>query len=323
MNELELLERLLPSLPLGRGVRVGAGDDCAVLDLGLTDRWFLFKTDAVVEGVHFERGTEGRRVGHKALGRVLSDIAAMGGRPLQALVTLGLPEGFDVGYVELIYAGMKGLAGKYGVGIPGGETTASGGGFFLSVAMIGEVHPARCILRSGARPGDAIFVTGRLGGSIEGKHLDFEPRLREAQWLVERFGIRAMIDVSDGLARDLRHILKASGVGAEILATAIPISVGARRKAREAAGWLETTTGGREYKPGLMAALTDGEDFELLFCVDKSVAVQLLDSWKGEFPEVPLGCIGKIIEGSELYLRDQRGVRPLGADGYDHFTQSK
>jgi thiamine-monophosphate kinase len=323
MNELELLAKLIPTLPSHPSVKVGAGDDCAVLDLGIAERLTLFKTDSVVEGVHFKPGTEGERIGHKALARALSDIAAMGGKPSVALVTLGLPEGFNPDQIEAIYKGLNRLAEKYQVAVAGGEITVNPGQILISVALLGDVGRDRCILRSGGQPGDAIFVTGSLGGSIEGKHLDFEPRVREAEWLTENFALHAMIDLSDGLARDLRHILVASGVGAELLLSAIPVSRTAWRRAREQAGWIESAIGPSEYKPGWMAALTDGEDFELLFTIASRDAVRLLDRWKIQFPDLQLTCIGKLIPGQTLMLRDRQGARPFAADGYVHFHNAQ
>jgi thiamine-monophosphate kinase len=310
MNEHELIARLLPTLPSNAAVVLGAGDDCAVLDVGMPDRWLLFKTDAVVGGVHFTPDTPPEKVGHKALARALSDVAAMAGEPISALVTIGLPRGFEVGFVEGVYRGLTALAARYGVAIAGGETTTSPAGVFLSIALIGQVGRRRCIRRAGARAGDAIFVSGELGGSLAGRHLEFEPRLIEARWLAEHFDLHAMIDLSDGLASDLRHVLQASGVGAELLADAIPISRAARQQARA-----ESSA-----KSPLLAALTDGEDFELLFTVAGRDAVRLLDAWKVRFPELKLTCIGKITEQRGLTLRDKRGCQPLMAHGYTHFA---
>ena len=310
MKEFELIRRLTRGLPSNSSVVVGAGDDCAVLEAGLPDRLLLFKTDAAVEGVHFTAGTPPERIGYKALGRCLSDIAAMAGTPTAALVTIGLPRDFKTELVEGIYAGMNALARRYEVAIVGGETTTNPGGVFISVALLGWAPRGKSVLRSGAEAGDAIFVTGELGGSLAGKHLEFEPRLAEARWLAQHFPPHAMLDISDGLAGDLRHILKASRVGAELLATAIPISRGARLAAKA----------GSAAKPALLAALTDGEDFELLFTVASRHAVPLLDAWKKQFPELALTCIGKIKAGEGVTIRDKHGVRPLTAHGYAHFA---
>jgi thiamine-monophosphate kinase len=310
MNEFELIQRLTRSLPTNKSVVTGPGDDCAVLDFGLPDRLLLFKTDAIVEGIHFPPDTAPEKIGHKALGRCLSDIAAMAGTPTAALVTLALPRNFEPQFVEAIYSGMSALARRYDVAIVGGETTTNPERMLISVALVGSVPRGKSVLRSGAEVGDAIFVSGELGGSLAGKHLDFEPRLNEARWLVQNFSIHAMLDVSDGLAGDLRHILKASRVGAQLHSTAIPISREARRTAKA-----ESST-----KTPLLAALTDGEDFELLFTVASKDAVPLLDAWKAQFPKVELSCVGKITAGEGITIRDKEGVRPLTAHGYEHFS---
>jgi thiamine-monophosphate kinase len=310
MNEFALIQRLTRSLPTNPSVVVGVGDDCAVLDAGVPDRLLLFKTDAVVEGVHFTSDTPPEKIGHKALGRCLSDIAAMAGTPTAALITIGLPHDFKPEVVEAIYAGMNALARRHQVAIVGGETTASPERIFISVALLGWVPRGKGVLRSGAEADDAIFVTGDLGGSLARKHLEFEPRLVEARWLAQHFSLHAMLDISDGLAGDLRHILAASRVGAELLATSIPISREARLTAKASPS----------AKPALLAALTDGEDFELLFTVAGRDAVPLLDAWRKHFPKLPLTCIGKIKAGEGVTIRDKNSVRPLTAHGYEHFA---
>jgi thiamine-monophosphate kinase len=286
MNEFELISRLTRSLPTNDSVVVGAGDDCAVLDVGANDRLLLFKTDAVVEGVHFTCETPPEKIGHKALARCLSDIAAMAGTPTAAVITIGLPKQFNPDLIERIYGGLN------------------------SVSLVGFVPRERLLLRSRSKVGDAIFVTGELGGSIAGRHLDFDPRLTEARWLAENFQVHSLIDISDGLAGDLRHILTTSNVGAELLRSAIPISRAAHEISRR----------GDAAKPALVAALTDGEDFELLFTIASKSAVPLIDAWKKQFPKVKLSCIGKIIPGDGIKLRDETGVRPLTARGYVHFS---
>jgi thiamine-monophosphate kinase len=310
MNEFELIQRLTRSLPGNKSVVVGPGDDCAVLDFGLPDRLLLFKTDAIVEGIHFPPDTPAEKIGHKALGRCLSDIAAMAGTPTAALVTLALPQNFEPDFLDGIYAGMTALARRHEVAIAGGETTTNPERMLISVTVIGWAPRGKSVLRSGAEVGDAIFVTGELGGSLAGKHLEFEPRLAEARWLAQNFSIHAMLDVSDGLAGDLRHILKASRVGAQLHSPAIPISREARRAAKA-----ESST-----KTPLLAALSDGEDFELLFTVASKDAVPLLDAWKAHCPKIELSCIGKITAGEGITIRDKEGVRPLTVHGYEHFS---
>lgn len=308
MDELSLIQKLCALLPTSTDTIVGPGDDCAVLDLQLADRWILFKTDAIVEGTHFTPATPAEKIGRKAIARCLSDIAAMAGEPKHALITLGLPTGFDPDRIQDIYRGAAEIASAHKITIVGGETTTNPL-LLLSVAMIGTVAKDRCILRAGSKLGDAIFVTGELGGSIHGKHLDFTPRLKEATWLAGHFLPHAMIDLSDGLASDLRHLVEASSCGAELLTTAIPISAAAKKNPPSSA----------QPKTALMAALTDGEDYELLFTVPSRDAVPLLDAWKNQFPETKLTCIGKIAETPGITLRDHKGIRPLTAHGYIHF----
>jgi thiamine-monophosphate kinase len=309
MNEFELIAKLIPKLASNDAVVSGAGDDCAVLDLGVPNKKVLFKTDAVVEGVHFTKETPPEKVGRKALARVLSDIAAMAGTPSAAIVTIGLPKSFDSDRVLKVYDGLNALAKEHHVAVVGGETTTNPERIFISVALIGLAE--KPVGRSGAKVGDAIFVSGELGGSLQGRHLDFEPRLTEARWLAEHFDIHAMIDLSDGLAGDLRHILNASHVGAELLSTAIPISRAAKLQAR----------GESSAKPPLLAALTDGEDFELLLAVAAKDAVKLLESWKQRFPDTKISCIGKITAEPGIQIRDQFGIKPLFVHGHTHFEK--
>ena len=325
MNEFKLIQRLTRSLPANEAVVTGAGDDCAVLDLGVPDKLVLFKTDAVVEGIHFTRETPPEKIGRKALARCLSDLAAMAGTPTAALVTLGLPENFDAEFVAKICAGLNALAEQHQVAVVGGETTTNPGRIFISVALLGVVARGKQILRGGAKVGDAIFVTGELGGSLAGRHLDFEPRLAEARWLAEHFHIHAMVDVSDGLAGDLRHILEAGKVGAEILKSALPVARAAKLRARPTGAHGMSQPGahepGHRHKPAALAALTDGEDFELLFTVASRDAVKLLDAWRKKFPRLKLSCIGKIIAGEGILLRDKTGDHKFAVSGYEHFRR--
>ena len=311
MNEFELIAHLTKALPTNANVVASAGDDCAVLDLGVPDKLILFKTDAVVEGIHFTRETPPEKIGRKALARCLSDIAAMAGTPAAALVTIALPKNFDAEFVEKIYDGLNALAEKFGVAIVGGETTTNPERILISIALLGTVPRGKQILRSGAKVGDAIFVTGELGGSLAGRHLEFEPRLAEARWLAEHFHIHALIDLSDGLAGDLRHILNAGKVGAEILKSALPVSREAKLRAKE----------NSSAKPAALAALTDGEDFELLFTIASKDAVKLLDAWQKKFRELKLSCIGKIVAGDGIVFRDKTTSHKLTAHGYEHFAK--
>ena len=310
MNEFELIARLTKTLPTNETVVTGAGDDCAVLDLGVPGKLILFKTDAVVEGVHFYKETPPEKIGRKALARGLSDIAAMAGTPTAALVTLALPKDFDAKFAAKIYDGLNALAEKTGVAVVGGETTTNPERILISIALLGTVPRGKQILRSGAKVGDAIFVTGELGGTLASRHLDFEPRLAEARWLAEHFQLHALMDLSDGLAGDLQHILNASKVGAVLLKSALPVSRAAKLQAKESSS----------AKPVVLAALTDGEDFELVFTVASKDAVKLLDAWKKRFPSLKLSCIGKTVAGDGILLRDKSGSHKLNTHGYVHFA---
>ena len=308
-DEFELISRLKAKLPTGDSVVVGAGDDCAVIDGGVPGKWQLHKTDAVVEGVHFTKDADPRQIGHKALGRALSDIAAMAGTPRWATVTLGLPDGFDAERVESIYDGMAALAKRHDVSLVGGETVVNPERLFIGVSLVGEIARDKCILRSGASVGDGVWVTGELGGSIAGHHIAFTPRLAEARWLAAHCQPSAMIDLSDGLAGDLGHLLTEANVGAELLESALPIRREARLRARES----------EAAKPPLLAALTDGEDYELCFTLGQGSAVALLDQFKQEFPDTPLSCIGKIVERPGLKIRQKSGIMKIATRGHVHF----
>jgi thiamine-monophosphate kinase len=329
MNEFELIRQLCANLPVNDSVVIGAGDDCAALDLGLSDTLLLLKTDAVVEGIHYHSDADPARIGRKAINRCLSDIAAMGGVPTAAVITLGLPAKFEFPYVQALYAGLNQAAQDAGVAIVGGETTTNPDRVLISVALIGTLPKTVAAKRTGAQPGDAIFVTGELGGSQAGKHLDFIPRLTEGRWLVQNFDIHAMKDLSDGLAGDLPRLLERTGAGAELLAHAIPISRAARLRAATGSPQPAAANGPTHPPtrpqatrvPGgaLGAALADGEDFELLIVLPAKQAVPLLDAWKKEFPALPLTCIGKVRPEPGVTLRDKEGARPLPAHGYVHF----
>ena len=306
LSETELIQRLTQDLPADSSVLTGPGDDCAVLDWSGSK--LLFKTDAIVEDIHFERDTPPEAIGRKALARALSDIAAMAGTPTHALITLGVHAEMEPSLIEAVYQGLRDCAREHHVNIVGGETTSLSQ-LTLSISLIGKA--SRPILRTGSAVGDAIFVSGELGGSLAGHHLNFTPRLKEARWLSDQDIVHAMIDLSDGLATDLRHLLS-DQTGAELLTRALPIRRAAKERARD------NPSG----KTALLAALTDGEDYELLFTVSSKDAVPLLDGWKSAFPETPLHCIGKITDQPGIALRDDKGVKPLTLHGYDHLEQS-
>ncbi len=265
-------------------VHAGAGDDCAVVHTARPGIYQLLKTDAIVEGHHFTPDAAPQKIGHKAIARVLSDFAAMGGHPQFALVTLMLPKSFDVKRLRAVYAGMDKTAHRYGLTLVGGETVRAAQ-FALSIAATGFVHKKHLVRRDTARAGDLIFVTGTLGGSAAGKHLSFTPRLAESHWLVQNFKPTAMMDLSDGLAEDLPRLAAASHLSYQIELDYLPRSKGI----------------------GTARALTDGEDFELLFTISPRSRAALQGAWKKTFKNTALTYIGKMASISESPTQLQHG----------------
>jgi thiamine-monophosphate kinase len=268
-------------------ILAGVGDDCAVLRGEGRNNYLLFKTDAVVEGVHFRPREKPELIGRKALARALSDLAAMGATPLAAVITLGVAKHESVRRLKGIYAGFGKIAKKYGVNLVGGETTRAKE-LFLSIALLGECRGYAPVLRSGANAGDLIAVTGELGGTQSAKHLLFEPRLAEGQWLARRKFTTAMMDLSDGLGADLPRLAKASGVSFQIEAQKIPRS------------------------GSLAGAINDGEDYELLFTVRPSRVEKLKKEWPFATPVHFIGVVGR---------RGAKSGFPTGTYGFDHFKQ--
>ncbi len=257
----------------------GIGDDCAVLPPAR--RAQLVTTDPVIYGRHFDAGVPARQVGAKLLKRNLSDIAAMGGRPVAAVISLALAPETSHAWLRSFYLGLAATARHYRMQIVGGDITEAPAGFFGAfLTLQGEAGGRHIVTRSGARAGDRIYVTGRLGGSRLGGHYRFIPRLREGAWLAGRPEVRAMMDLSDGLAKDIGS-LTGPGLTPALCAPAIPVSPAARRLARRT---------GRE---PLAHALCDGEDYELLFVVrGRSAPAAFEAAWRRRFPRTPLTRIG-------------------------------
>jgi thiamine-monophosphate kinase len=290
IGEDALIRRLVALVPRPAAPAAGPGDDCAVIDPGPhSPTLLLLKTDALVETIHFLPDTPPRAVGWKAVARVISDFAAMGGRPAEFLITLALAPETPVAWVEDLYRGIGDCLEKFGGSVAGGETSGApaGAAAVISIAATGQVRRENHILRSTARPGDLLLATGLLGGSIHGKHLGFSPRLEEAEWLVENFKPTAMMDLSDGLAKDLARMAQASGCGFVIDAASLPVTPGC--------------------SPA--QALGDGEDFELLLAIAPGELAGLLANWP--FPALPLTLVGRMVEPG-------RGDSLDG--GWEHFT---
>ena len=282
-----------------QGVIVGIGDDAAVL--APMSRPWVVTTDTLTEGTDFIlTETSAAQIGAKAMAANLSDLAAMAAVPRVALVSLVLPQTASPEFAHELHHGLSRVAAEFGVAIVGGDTNSWPGGLVVGVTVIGECTLHGPVLRSGAKPGDGLFVTGPLGGSIRGRHLSPVPRVREALLLRDFVELRAMADISDGLSSDLGHILKASGCGAELDAEAIPIHADAIA--------LAATTG----RTPLSHALNDGEDFELVFAVSPADGERLVRA-----SPVPVWRVGICVEaGFWLVKSDQR--EPLVPGGWAH-----
>ena len=298
LGEDRLLNELLPRLSSGKAVVAGAGDDCAVVETQDRGKLLVLKTDCVVEGVHFLRGTNALDVGWKAMMRPLSDFAATSAVPQFALITLMLSEKTDVAWVKQLYQGLRRAADRFRVSIVGGETSSMPGAIAISASVIGFVERDRWVSRGGAKPGDDLFVTGRLGGAWKRKHLRFIPRLMESRWLTKNFSIHAMMDLSDGLGTDLPRLARASKVGFKIEAENLPLSRGAK----------------------INDAISKGEDYELLFAVPRRENKRLQKKWSRKFPKLPLTHIGSLTSQSARSL-SAAADNPQLKGGYVHFQQ--
>ena len=281
IGELSAIERLRKYLPERSDVIQGAGDDCAVVRTDDNAHYdWLLTSDPAIEGTHFTGETSPAAIGHKAVGRVLSDIAAMGGEPVWALIDIVAPPEIAISRLEAVYEGASRLAKKYGLALVGGDLSR-GNVFELHVFATGRVPAGSAILRSGAKSGNLIYVTGSLGAGRTGRHLSFEPRVFEGIWLREGSWATALIDISDGLARDLRHLTDMSKTGAELDIDRIPI-FGEALKINDTFSPIEH-------------ALYDGEDFELLFTVPREKEKAFISSWSETF-DLPCTLIGRITD---------------------------
>jgi thiamine-monophosphate kinase len=281
----------------------GIGDDCAVIPP--TRRHQLVTTDPVIHGRHFDDSVPARAVGAKLLKRNLSDIAAMGGRPVAAVIALALAPETSTAWLRGFYLGLAATARKFRVKIVGGDITEAPAGFFGAfLTLHGESASAHVVTRTGARRGDHVFVTGRLGGSLLGHHFNFTPRLAEGTWLAGRPEVAAMMDVSDGIANDVDALTPRNLVVA-LNESAIPISPAARLMAR------------RSGRSPLAHALSDGEDYELLIVVKaRSDPARLQRDWRRRFPRLPLSHIGRFaplgrLPAGALDLASLRGYEHL------------
>ncbi len=334
-GEFALIERLrskLTSSATGPGVIVGIGDDAAVIDAGGGKCWVV-SCDVQVQGTHFPAEVvSGFSVGHKGLAVNISDIASMGARPLHALISLGVPDSTPLAFLDEIYEGLNATAGKWGIAVVGGNVTRTEGPFFIDVFIAGEVARENLLLRSGARVGDQILVTGNLGNSAAGlyllthpevkighetntvlthAHLRPQPRVAEAQAISALRLATAMMDISDALTGDIKHICEASGVGAVVWEHGLPISTPALNLA---------SIVGIDPKEW---ALHGGEDYQLLLTAPLS-AVPALQEAVRSVGGGALSPIGEILPASEgLLLQTRAGRVPLKVKSWDHFRGPK
>ena len=299
-DELKLVDWLKTQQSEHHGIDLGIGDDMAQLSVGSTRP--LFSCDMLLDGVHFDsRRHSMERIGRKAVACNLSDCAAMGVRPIAVNVSVALPISLPESDVHSLFRGIFQMAAEFDVGVSGGDTARWSHPLAIDVAIIAEPYPERRpILRSGAKIGDRLYVTGKLGGSLLGRHLSFRPRVAEARQLVHSLGARlhAMIDVSDGLALDLWRVCEASHTGATVDETLLEAVI------HEDARLLSDQDG----RPPLEHVLSDGEDFELLLAVDGDVG----DTG------VPLWPVGVVSPGTMLLLHLDGSAAPLTPAGYVH-----
>ena len=286
-GEDALIASLLRELPAWRRT---IGDDCAVVQFSGSKNLLVLKTDCVVEKIHFAARTNPELVGWKAMMRALSDFAAVSAIPQFALITLIVPGTRSTSWVKKLYRGLKRAAATFEVAIVGGETSATRGPIVISVSVSGFIERNRRVSRAGGKKGDDLFVTGKLGGSLRGKHLRFVPRIHESRWLTENFRIHAMMDLSDGLGADLPRLARASKLGFKIDKEKLPLTAGAT----------------------IDNAISDGEDYELLFAISPRERTRLQRLWKRKFPKLPLTRIGSFSQLSTINHQ-------LLPRGYIHF----
>jgi thiamine-monophosphate kinase len=335
LGEFGLIKRIARrSRKKDASVFVGIGDDAAVVG-AFSETPLLVTTDALIEDIHFRRRYPPEDMGWKALAVNISDIAAMGGNPRYYLLSLSVPDGVSVEYIDRLSKGMAEAARRYGLTLIGGDTTSSPERIYISVTVLGEA-PGEVLLRKGARPGDAVFVTGKLGDSalglklLEGsrgqgvkgsrisprtlgpsdprtlieRHLRPTPRVKEGRFLARSGMVTAMIDISDGLLADLGHICEESGVGARVWVERLPLSGGFK------------ALSGRY--GGIDLALSGGEDYELLFTVRGELTGTFLDEARG------MKCtqVGEIVRGKRVdVLREDGSVYMPKGGGYEHFKR--
>jgi len=311
MKERDFIRKICSRIGFPPSIPVGPGDDLAVLDIPAGK--MVFGIDSITEGIDFYPNESPDApspisVGRKAALVNLSDIAAMGAEPFCMVASATIRKGLPDDYLQGIYAGLLSVEKQYGLYLVGGDITASTGPTTLTVAVLGS-SPYKQLLRSGALPGDYLFVTGVLGGSILGKHLEFAPRIAEGLYLAKTGLAESCIDISDGLSTDARHIAEMSNVNIDITETAIPVSGDA------------FALSGKDGKSALYHAINDGEDFELLFTVRRDNASRIIKEWPFETPLTMIGSVREPDAGEQpggVFIIGPEGREPLPDKGYEH-----
>ena len=305
MTENDFIAAISRRFPARPPVLVGIGDDGAAVQ-GNGHQPMIVVTDMLLDGTHFRLSEiDPRLAGRKAMAVNLSDLAAMAARPTAAFVSLAVPTDrsrLPTNFLDRLYDGFEELTSQYSFSLAGGDTNSWDGPFAVNVCLLGAPMSDAIPLRSGAQPGDLLYVSGPLGGSLHRKrHLLFSPRFDAAEWLVSHTKLTAMMDISDGLSMDLSRMMRASGTGALLEAAAIPIH--------------EDVPGHLTYEARLSAALSDGEDFELLFAVPEHEATTLAEA---PFP-LKFFCVGRVLGEPGLRIRTTSGdITALAAGGWQH-----
>ena len=293
-SEEELISFLSEGMLSSSDILRGIGEDCAVIENSSPDL-LLYKTDCIVEGIHYCLKDSPVLVGRKAIARVLSDFAAMGGNLKHILLTIGINQKTSPSWLKEFYDGVRVILKENGANLVGGETISlpSQAPFFCAVNGIGVVEKEMVIFRNQAKVGDELWITGKLGGSLaSGRHLTFNPRCREARWLKKNFPIQAMMDISDGLAKDLPRFAQQNHCGYQCFLDSLPLNEGITIK----------------------QGLSDGEDYELLFALAPEKSSEMLSQWH-QFFELELTHIGCFCEKEESI--------PFSFSGFDHLQNFK
>jgi len=304
MTERELIGWLKRRIRVDKSAApIGPGDDMALV--AASAKRILVAIDTIAEGVDFTlEDSSAEEIGRKALAVNLSDVAAMGGAPAWCVASVALRKGLGADFAKGIAEGLLRLSRKYKCPLVGGDVTGWKDGVVVTVAIGATPTGLKPITRAGARAGDAVCVTGTLGGSILGKHLRFEPRVAEGAWLAKYARVTSMIDISDGLGVDAAHIAEESGAGIVIDEERIPISAAAKRLAKQ------------DRKTALCHAIGDGEDFELLFTLGQRDAERVMRAWAFR---TRVTVIGRVIKGRGVVLSRADGRKErIDAEGYEH-----